>query len=403
MSRILFVEDAMNTLLSVVNNGKNVEEILLMDAFRRVTGEDIYANINQPPFDRSPLDGYAVRHQDIQDANRMIPAVLTVTQTIHAGDVPQKSLQEGDAAVIMTGAPIPPGATCVVRQEVTDGGTDVVRIYQSQHELDNICFAGEDITKGQLLINKGEVLDAVKLGILASQGIHKIKVFQKPRIAVLSTGSELQEIRSELKPGMIYDSNRYTLSFRAMELGMNVVINKQLPDDIIVLTDGIRAAIAESDFLITTGGVSVGMRDYLPVVCNQIGTQMLFEGIAAKPGSPVHAYEQDGTVILCLSGNPFAAYATFELLAVPALRKLSGQNSVIPKRKTGELAEDFNKKSNSRRIIRAYQEDDYIHIPGQHSSGSLASMNGCNCLIDIPAGTGVLKKGQQVEVIVINM
>lgn len=402
MSRILFVEDAMNALLSVVDSGKNAEEILLMDAFHRVTSEDIYASINQPPFDRSPLDGYAVRHQDIQDANRIIPAVLTVTQTIYAGDVPQKSLQEGEAAVIMTGAPIPPGATCVVRQEETDGEADVVKIYLSQDELDNICFAGEDITKGQLLINKGEVLDSVKLGILASQGIHKIKVFQKPRVAILSTGSELQGIGSELKPGMIYDSNRYTLSFRAMELGMNVVINRQLPDDMAVLTKEIKSAITESDFIITTGGVSVGMCDYLPAVCNQIDTQMLFEGIAAKPGSPVHAYEQDGTVILCLSGNPFAAYATFELLAAPALRKLSGQNSVIPKRKTGKLAEDFNKKSKGRRIIRAYQEDDYIHIPSQHSSGSLASMNSCNCFIDIPAGTGELKKGQRVEVIVIN-
>lgn len=396
------VEEAVESLLSYVNKPSDYEELPLLGGLGRTIRGDVCARINQPPFDRSPLDGYAVIHSDLIGASKQKPARLRVTQYICAGDVPHSTLKPGEAARIMTGAPLPAGATCVVRQEVTDGGNDVVGIYQTQSEYENYCFSGEDIAVGQPLIRDGDRLDCVRMGVLAGQGFAQVKVYPKPKVSLFSTGNEVSPIGGPLEPGKIYDSNCCLLSLRSVEIGADVVAMDCLPDDPETLASALQKALCCSDLVITTGGVSVGAHDHMPLVGEMLGAHRLFHGIAAKPGSPALALEKDGKLVLCLSGNPFAAFATFELLAAPVIRKLSGRSIVMGKRLTGTLMECFNKPSLGRRFLRARLEAGSVYLPGgRHASGMLCSLVDCNCLVDIPAGSGGLTAGDPVEVIML--
>jgi len=394
------VEQAVDILNNHTKSPALSETLLLPEALGRIAAFDIVASMDQPPFDRSPLDGYAVNARDILLASKDRPTTLNVTQTIYAGDVPIDPIGFGAAARIMTGAWLPLGANCVVRQEDTDYGAEQVRIFRSLREHENYCRRGEDVTFGQELICRGQRLNSISLGILASQGKKHIKVFTRPKIGILSTGSELIAAGEPLPPGKIYDSNFYTLSMRAREAGAQVGFISNINDNPYLLATALNEALKLCDVIVTSGGVSVGEHDYMPQAGELIGAKTLFHGIAAKPGGSALSLKKDGKLILCLSGNPFAAFATFELLAIPVLRKLSGCSEVLPKRLTATLMDAFNKPSKGRRFLRAYMEGGKVFFSGDgHSSGILSSLSGCNCLIDIPAGTPRLKGGETVEVI----
>lgn len=372
------------------------------EALGRVCTQDVYAAMNQPPFPRSPLDGYAVRSTDTQGASGETPVKLKVIEHICAGTYPRKKVSVGEAIRIMTGAPIPEGADGIIMQEMTDEGDEIVEVYKSVGEYGNYCFQGEDVEKGALLFEKGTLLRHMHIGIMASQGMEKVEVYSIPRIGIMATGDELISVGESLRPGKIYDSNGPLLRARVAELGCNAFQIKALGDNTEALAEGIKAALCHYDALITSGGVSVGVRDCIPDVAKLLGAEVLFHGIDAKPGSPMMVMILEGKVIFCLSGNPFAAAATFEVLVRPVLERMRGRENWKPQRVLGKLDTEFTKPSKVRRFIRGRIEDGSVWLPeGRHSSGMLASMAGCNCLVDIPGGSGELDAGAGVEVILL--
>lgn len=393
------VEDAILSIVSAVAAPGRIRRLPLIHSTGHVLAEDVSAVLPQPPFDRSPLDGYALRASDIKGASKEHPIVLPVSSYIPAGSGIPEPLPEGTAARIMTGAAVPRGADCIIRQEDTDEGEERAVFYASLPAGRNICFCGEDIKEGECLVPKGTRLTFAHIGVLAGQGIREVQVYANPKIAVMATGDELIPPEAEPAPGKIYDSNSIMMYSRLLELGVEADVWPAGPDDPEKLAALVDRLLEQYSLVITTGGVSVGRKDYMPEVVDRLGLQLLFHGIAAKPGSPVLAAVRDSSVLLALSGNPFASIATFELLGLPAIAKLSGESQWKQVRTRARLRGNFGKPSNVRRFIRARIEGGYVSIPEKgHSSGSIGTLAGCNCLIDVPEESGALSDGDEVEV-----
>lgn len=395
----IMLEEAQERLMCI-GVMEEKESIKTQDALGRVCTQDICAVMEQPPFPRSPLDGYAVRSQDTKGASRENPVRLKVIETICAGMYPEKKVGAGEATRIMTGAPIPEGSDGVIRQEMTDEGEQVAEIYEPAAAYGNYCKQGEDTAQGALLIEQGTKLRAAHIGILSSQGIEAVEAYRVPVIGIMATGDELTSVGRPLLPGKIYDSNGPLLTARVMELGMRAVMIDHADDETAALAEVIRHRLSMCDAVITSGGVSVGARDCMPDVAKLLGANVLFHGINVKPGSPMMAMLVDGKPVFCLSGNPFAAAATFEVLVRPVLERMSGNVRWKPELHLGILERPFPKPSPGRRLVRGRIENGKVWLPqGRHASGMLSSMAGCNCLVDIPAGSSELKTGDQVQVI----
>lgn len=395
------IETAQNRLSQIEINFKT-EIIDTAQAIGRICARDVYSIMNQPPFPRSPLDGYAVRSADVQTASRENPVKLKVIEHVCAGMYPSKKVGPGEAVRIMTGAPIPEGADGVIMQEQTDEGGETAEIYQSVKAYGNYCFQGEDVEKGALLFEKGAFIRHMHIGIMASQGIETVEVYAAPKVGIMATGDELVSVGSPLAPGKIYDSNGPLLAARVTELGCCAFKLEACGDDTESLAKAVQASLSQCDALITSGGVSVGVRDCMPEVAEHLGAQVLFHGIDAKPGSPMMVMIVEGKPVFCLSGNPFAAAATFEVLVRPVIERMKGNRNGKPQRVWGKLETAFPKPSHIRRFIRGRIEDGTVWLPqGRHSSGMLSSMAACNCLVDIPAGSEGLEAGAAVEVILL--
>ena len=401
MERLL-LEQATEILLSHTEKITACEEISLWDAVGRVLAEDIYATRNQPPFSRSPLDGYAVRSEDIRGALRERPVRLRVIDEVDAGHVTEKKVEPGLAVRIMTGAPIPEGADCIIGQEDTDYGEDTVEIYAEIKAYQNYCFEGEDYKKGAKLLTKGMVIGSIEAGVLASLGMEKISVYRAPRAAVLTTGDELMLPGEELLPGKIYDSNLYTCVTRLKSWGVQVTYQGRAEDDAKIVAGHIRRAAENADILITTGGVSVGKKDIMHEVLQILDCQKLFWGVQIKPGMPTLCALYQGKPLICLSGNPYGAAVNLELLIRPVLAKMSGRYDLVIKRIMAVCDSEFLKMSHVTRYVRARYADGHVKIAdGSNDSGILSSMCGCNCLIEIPAGTPKIEKGETVCVVML--
>ncbi len=298
---------------------------------------------------------------------------------------------------------MPEGADCVIKQESTDYGENEVNIYESLEHHQNYCFKGEDFKKGEILITKGEKLTYVHLALLACIGCPTVTVYRQPRVAVLVTGDELMPPSpgEELQKGKIYNSNLFLIAARLKELSINPVYLQHVGDDIDLLEQKLIQATATADFVITTGGVSVGQKDIFHEVLPKIGADRKFWRVNIMPGTPVMFSTYKHVPILSLSGNPFAATTTFELLARPMLAKLAQDPSIMTTSATAVMGNDFSKKSSTTRFIRGHFNNNIVTLPSAHSSGVLASMKGCNCLVMIEAGNNGLKKGDHVNVILL--
>ena len=364
-----------------------------------ILASDIFSGINQPPFDRSPLDGYALRAEDSKGASPASPVTLSVAGKLFAGDPPIAGVQRNQAVRIMTGAPIPQGCDCVIKQEEVDSGENHVTIYRSLHRHENFCFCGEDFKAGSLLLKAGTRLNAAAIGVLASAGVLQVPVRLTPRVALLITGDELVEPGpgKTLPPGKIYSSNLSMLNARLCELGFRPDFALQMEDNPETAVKLIKETLEQVDMMITTGGVSVGERDLFNEVFPLMGANQVFHGIKIKPGAPAMFSFLEGKPILSLSGNPFAAAATFELLGRPLLSALAGDFSLLPVKALAALASPYGKKSPFRRFLRGTLNDGKVTLPGEQASGQLRSLAECNCLVEIPPNTQV-NEGDILEV-----
>ncbi len=396
------LEKAITLMLDSVNSIEEIEKIDLLEANGRVLAEDIYAPINNPPFNKSPLDGYALIASDTKGATKENPVKLKVIDEVFAGGFSTKEIHSGESVRIMTGAKIPEGANCILMQELTDEGMDTVEIYKELSDYDNFCFEGEDIEKGTLLMKKGEILSCIHQGVISSMGIDKVLVKKIPNIALFVTGDEVSKSGNPLLEGKIYDSNRQLMYSRLSELGIKPKYVDVLGDDPKVVADKINEVIDKVDFVLTTGGVSVGKKDIFHEVVTKTQANRLFWKVDLMPGTPAMFYILNNKPVLSLSGNPFAALTTFELLGRPVLAKLTGNENIETRRVEATLMNDFNKKSKTRRFIRGkYSEGTITLTSNKHASGMLASMIGCNALIDIEAGSEGLHKGDKVNVVLL--
>lgn len=378
------------------------ESVPLFQAIGRILAEDLAAPMDQPPFDRSPIDGYAVRSADIRGASQDHPVSLQVVGQVLAGEYPTFGVKPGTAVRIMTGAPIPTGADCTIRQEDTDYGEETVRIGKPAAVHENICDQGEDFKQGTCLLYEGEKLDAVRIGIAASMGYAHIPVYRKPKIALITTGDEVVLPGTPLEPGKIYNSNLYVVGCRLRELGNEPYLIRAVKDSAKEMRDAMELACQEADVIITTGGVSVGKKDILHDALTLLGARRLFWKIDSKPGSPVIGSVYGQTLIVSLSGNPFGALANLELLVRPVIAHISGDESWRPKHAMAVMTEPFEKASPGRRFVRACCCQGSVSLPqGLHASGVLGSMKGCNCFIDIEAGNQGLKPGDEVNIILL--
>ena len=394
------VEQAVELLLAHARPVEGVERVPLADALGRVLAEDMRAPFANPPFDRSPLDGYTFASEATKGATRENPARLAVVGEECAGDFYAQRVARGTAVRIMTGGAIPAGCDCVVRQEdvTEEAGAIAVPFALCHHE--NYCFAGEDTPKGALLAQAGEELLAAHIGLFASLGFAEVPVYRRLRVAIASTGDELALPGTPLAPGKIYNSNLYLLAARLREMGFLPEVLGILPDDVEKAAACIAGYRGRADLFLTTGGVSVGKKDILHGVVRAVG-ERLFWRVCMKPGAPAIGYTAGDMLGIALSGNPFAAYATFELIVRPVLAKFSRREALLCRRTRGVLADAFPKESLGRRFIRAHFEAGRVALPPQHASGALAGLTRCNAFVEIPAGTGKLDAGTEVDVILL--
>ena len=299
----------------------------------------------------------------------------------------------------MTGAMIPDGADCVLRQEDTDEGEDVVQIYKEVESGCSICFKGEEYKKGHTLLHAGTKIDAAALAVASGNGIMELPVYERVKAAVVSSGSEVVEPGTPLTPGKIYNTNTIYMKARLSQLGARVMMTRTVGDDLEVMAEALKEAADQAELVVTTGGVSVGQKDLTEEALLSIGAKILFHGIAIKPGMPTLAAEKDGVLFIGLSGNPFSAAIPFEMFVREILSLKMGDPDLKLRRETLTAVTCFSKNSRRRRFLRGKAEGKEVWLPDQQANGQMRSMVGCNCLIEIPAGSGPVKAGDKVEVL----
>ncbi|MEG3014611.1 MAG: molybdopterin molybdotransferase MoeA, partial [Cetobacterium sp.] len=297
------------------------------------------------------------------------------------------------------------GCDCVIKQEdvLFDEKNKTFTLFKEMKKFENFCFLGEDLSVGDLVVEKGEVITYNHIGVLASLGIKNIQVLKKPKIGILSLGSELTMPGYALEEGKIYNSNLFTIASKLTYLGVETILYPPLRDDVDEVSNFIENHLDEIDLLITTGGVSVGKKDIMHDVLKKMHAERLFWKVDIQPGTPVLASLKNEKLILSLSGNPFASLVNFELLGRPILDKLS--SGAIRKTTTisAEVVGEFSKKSVKRRFIRGYYSEGKVYINNdKHSSGTISSLLGKNSIVEILPGTPFLKDGDKVKVILID-
>ncbi|MEG0068865.1 MAG: molybdopterin molybdotransferase MoeA [Cetobacterium sp.] len=402
---LITLEHAVKILLEKVLPIKKYEERTILNSLGFILNETIYSPLNNPPFNRSPLDGFCFNSNLSIGASKTSPKTLEVFTEIFAGDYFNKEVPSNMAVRIMTGAPIPKGCDCVIKQEdvLFDEKNKTFTLFKEMKKFENFCFLGEDLSVGDLVVEKGEVITYNHIGVLASLGIKNIQVLKKPKIGILSLGSELAMPGYALEEGKIYNSNLFTIASKLTYLGVETILYPPLRDDVDEVSNFIENHLDEIDLLITTGGVSVGKKDIMHDVLKKMHAERLFWKVDIQPGTPVLASLKNEKLILSLSGNPFASLVNFELLGRPILDKLS--SGAIRKTTTisAEVVGEFSKKSVKRRFIRGYYSEGKVYINNdKHSSGTISSLLGKNSIIEILPGTPFLKDGDKVKVILID-
>lgn len=400
MKNSLSFEKARELLLERVHSVGT--EILPLEACGgRILAKGVTALRDVPPFDRSPYDGYAFRAADAAGASRETPVTLRVLEEVPAGSLPRFAAAEGAAIRIMTGAPIPEGADAVIMYEKTAFTAETVTLFDPVRPGDNIVRAGEDVLAGETLGSAGGLLDAGTLGTLAAQGIPALEVYRRPRVGVISTGSELIEPGEPPQPGKIYNSNRYTFTALLSEAGCEPVWLGSSGDRTESIAALIRKGEAGCDAVILTGGVSAGDYDLTPAAMEACGAEVLFRRVDMKPGMACCCGLGEGKLLCGLSGNPAAAMTSFWAVVLPALKKLCGRRDCLPGELTVTLLDGFKKKSPVTRLLRGRltfsQGAAEMTLSPKQGNGVLSSAAGCDVMAVIPAGSGPLPAGTKLK------
>jgi molybdopterin molybdotransferase len=377
----------------------------LAEAQGLVLADDVVAQLSLPVFDNSAMDGYAVRAEDVAAATADHPVSLPVAEDIPAGRTDELALQPGTAHRIMTGAPMPAGATAVVPVEATDGGVESVAIREAPASGKHIRLAGEDVAAGTTVLRKGQIVTPATLGLAAALGMAELPVLPRQRVLVISTGSELVSAGDPLRPGQIYESNSVMLAGAVRDAGAAVIATATAGDDVEQFSSILDRYAADADLIITSGGVSAGAYEVVKDAFGRAGEQGVeFVKVAMQPGMPqgIGRLQINGaaTTIVTLPGNPVSALVSFEVFIRPALRTAMGLPDPHRPRRPAVLAESLTSPRGKRQFRRAILDADTGSVtsygpPASHHLRWLASANG---LLDIPEDVVEVSAGTQLDV-----
>ena len=376
----------------------STESVKMEQSLGRVLAEDIRANRDQPPYDVSAMDGFALRSADVAS----IPATLEVIEDIKAGDMPTKTVQAGQCARIMTGAPVPPGADTVIRVEDTQAMSDTrVQINVPVKPNNDIRPRGESMRNGDVVLASGSEITPGAVGMLAMVKRSAVQVYRQPRVAILSTGDELEGLNDPFDANKIPDANSYALMAQVQALGIQPVllgIARDKPEELHrYLQDGL-----QYDALLVSGGTSVGVHDYVRPTLEALGVQMKFWRVEMKPGHPMAFGVKDNAFVFGLPGNPVSSMVCFEQFVLPALRRMMGHTRIHRRTISARLTHDVKHKHSRTEFVRVMlskDADGYIAtFAGDQGSGILASMSKADGLMIVPAECKGLAAGSSVTV-----
>lgn len=369
----------------------------LAETLGLVLADDVVAPLSLPGFDNSAMDGYAVVADDVAAATPDNPVLLPVAEDIPAGRTDLLTLKPGTAHRIMTGAPVPAGATAVVPVEATDGGTDTVAIRAGAKDGQHLRRAGEDVTAGTTVLRAGQVLTPAALGLAAALGLGELKVVPPQRVLVMSTGTELVAPGTPLQPGQIYESNAVMLAAAVRDAGADVVASPMVGDDVAAFRDALDRHTGDADLIITTGGVSAGAYE---VVKDSLGGEVDFVKVAMQPGMPQGAGSVNGVPIITLPGNPVSALVSFEVFIREPLRAAMGLPHPDRPRREAVLAEDLTSPRGKRQFRRGVldREAGTVTSYGPPASHHLRWLASANCLLEIDEDVAEVAAGSTVHV-----
>ena len=375
---------------------ENVETIMLSEANGRVLARDVVADGDVPPFSRAGMDGYAVRAHDTHGASRSAPRTLTKVGTLYTGEVSPISVRDGQCVEISTGAPIPDGVDAVVMVEETESDADnVVRVFAEVQPQQNVGRRGADIQTGQVVVAAGEVVNSSRIGALAAVGTVWVDVYDRPRVAILSTGNEVIDPGRALKPGQIYDINRFTLSAVVSDNGGIPIVYPPAPDTL----DALLAALDELvdyDIVVVSGGSSVGERDLIRDAVAAKG-KMLFHGVAVKPGKPTGLGIVNGKPVFAMPGYPTSCLSNAHMLLVPMLRRIARLGPKVSRTLSLPLAKRIASAAGRHQFYTVRIEGGTA-VPAFKASGDITSMSRADGYIEIPANVDAVEAGTSVEV-----
>ncbi|WP_248580379.1 gephyrin-like molybdotransferase Glp [Nocardioides sp. InS609-2] len=403
MADLTPVPEFLERILSTVSPLPDLQQPL-MEALGLAVAEDVVAGISLPSFDNSGMDGYAVCLQDVATASAESPVHLPVVGEIGAGQAKLMAMSPGTTVKIMTGAPMPAGADTVVPYEWTDRGVARVVINKAPKLGQHVRRVGEDVAEGDVLVEHGTVLGPRHLGLLAAVGRSSVRSRPRPRVVVISTGSELREPGTQLGHDSIYDGNSYLLAAAVRREGAIAYRVGIVPDDPRTFTDALTDQLVRADLVVTSGGVSEGDFDVVKEALSSLGT-VWFGGVAMQPGKPqgFGVIGDDRTPIFTLPGNPVSAYISFETFVLPALRRMMGKLPYVRPTTRARLTHPFSSPAGRRQFVRgAYDVDrggPFVSPVGGHGSHLLGDLAASNALIVVPEETTSMSAGEMVQVL----
>jgi len=385
------LEEALEIIEKSVKKTMSTESVDLLNSRGRILAADIYSDMDFPSFDKSAMDGYAIKKEDIEKC-------LEPIEFIPAGKMPEKKVESGQCSKIMTGAMLPAGADMVVKIEDTELIEGKVKVVNLKSK-GNVLFRGEDIKSGDVVLQKHQKLSSVHTGIMASVGMLKPVVFKKPELSVLSTGSELVLPKEKPVPPQIRNSNSTQIQCLASECGAEVSFVSQIEDDEKKILADVEAALEKSDIVVLTGGASFGDLDFSQKVFENLKAKIQFTKLAIQPGKPCLFATVGDKFLFGLSGNPVSSFVQFQILVKPLIKKLSGSNDEDLILKL-PLNKEMKRKRAERKLFFPVIINNEMEVQAveYHGSAHLNAYQTANAMASFPIGKDVLQKGELVDV-----